>query len=179
MYVILHISNWILDFFWELLLCHFFFSLFAPLFSLFTFHSILHQGWHSCEKSKDFTVYFFTALIKHKTRMKYENNMVSVSYYMVCFAKTLVKYPQNAKYKKCTAISQPTNITFLLGRRRFFILFFFFNFYFFPQPSVYQPTFRVFLEEFFSVTSLYWNHPAWTKIVWCKWWNDRVVWKGN
>ncbi len=39
-----------------------------------TFYSfrISHQGKYSHEKSKDFVVYFFTALIKHKIRMKYE-----------------------------------------------------------------------------------------------------------
>ncbi len=41
-----------------------------PLSSLFTFCSILCQGRHSCDKSKDFVVYFFTALIK--LEMKYE-----------------------------------------------------------------------------------------------------------
>ncbi len=55
------------------------------------------------EKSKDFLVYFFAALIKHKIHMKYEKCIVSVSYFVVCFIKTFAKYPQNAKYKKCIA----------------------------------------------------------------------------
>ncbi len=42
-------------------------------------------------------VYFFAALIKHKIRMRYEECTVSVSYFLVCFAKTFVKY------KKCIA----------------------------------------------------------------------------
>ncbi len=33
--------------------------------------------------------------------MKYEKCIVDVSYFVVCFAETLVKYPQNAKYDKC------------------------------------------------------------------------------
>ncbi len=35
--------------------------------------------------------------------MKYEKCVMSVSYFVVCFAKTFVKYPQNVKYEKCTA----------------------------------------------------------------------------
>ncbi len=46
------------------------FSRFAPLFSLFAFHSILRQGWHSHKESNDFVVYFFAALIKHEIRAK-------------------------------------------------------------------------------------------------------------
>ncbi len=40
------------------------------------FGSILRQGRHSCEKSKDFMVYFFVALIKHEIRMACEKCMV-------------------------------------------------------------------------------------------------------
>ncbi len=36
----------------------------------FRFFSISHRGWHSREKSKDFVVYFFAALIKHEIREK-------------------------------------------------------------------------------------------------------------
>ncbi len=56
-----------------------------------------HHGWHSCKKSKNFVVYFFVALIKHKIHMKYEKCIVSVSYFVVCLAKTL------AKCEKCIA----------------------------------------------------------------------------
>ncbi len=72
-----------------------FFSHFAPLFSLLTFCSISRQGRHSWEKSKDFVVYFFAALIKYEICMKCEKYTVSVSYFVVFFAKTL------AKYEKC------------------------------------------------------------------------------
>ncbi len=58
---------------------------FASLFSLFVFHSILHQGRHSRKNSKDFVVYFFTAL------MKCENWIVNVSYFVVYFAKNTRK----------------------------------------------------------------------------------------
>ncbi len=74
------------------------FSHFAPFFSLFAC-----QSRHSHKKSKDFVVYFFDALIKHKIRVKYEKCIVSVSYLVVWFAKTFAKYPQNVKYKKCIA----------------------------------------------------------------------------
>ncbi len=47
---------------------------FVPFFTLFAFHSILHQGRHSREKSKNFAVYFFAALIKHEIHMKYEKS---------------------------------------------------------------------------------------------------------
>ncbi len=33
--------------------------------------------------------------------MKYEKCIVSVLYFVVCFVKTLVKYPRNVKYDKC------------------------------------------------------------------------------
>ncbi len=48
-------------------------------------------------------VYFFVALIKQEIRMKCEKCIVSVSYFVACFAKTFAKYPQNAKYEKCIA----------------------------------------------------------------------------
>ncbi len=70
------------------------FSRFAPLLSLFAFRSISHEGWHLCEKSMDFVVYLFAALIKHKIRMKYEKYRMSVCCILRCFAKN----PQNAKY---------------------------------------------------------------------------------
>ncbi len=47
------------------------------------FH-ILRQGWPSHEKSKDFVVYSFAALIKHKIHMKYEKCIASVLYFVVC-----------------------------------------------------------------------------------------------
>ncbi len=80
-----------------------FFRISRPFFSLFTFHSILHQGRHSLEKSKDLVVYFFAALIKHKIRMKYEKCTASVLYFVVCFVKTFAKYPEKVKYGKCIA----------------------------------------------------------------------------
>ncbi len=76
------------------------FSRFAFLFSLFVFHSISHQGWPSREKSKNFVVYFFTALIKHEIRMKYKKFIASISYYMVCFVKTFAKYKIGKVYNR-------------------------------------------------------------------------------
>ncbi len=70
--------------------------------SFFPFR-ISRQGRHSCEKSEDFVVYFFAALIKHEIRMKYEKWIASISYFVVWFAKTFVKYLQNVKYKKFIA----------------------------------------------------------------------------
>ncbi len=69
------------------------FSHFAPLFLLFTFHSILGLSRHSCEKSKDFVVYFFAALIKHKIHMKWEN-MISECF---VFCGVLRKHLRNVK----------------------------------------------------------------------------------
>ncbi len=43
------------------------------------------------------------ASVKHEICVKYEKCIVSVSYFVVCFAKTFVKYPQNAKYETCIA----------------------------------------------------------------------------
>ncbi len=76
--------------------CVIFFS-----FSLFAFHSISHQCRHSHEKSKDFVVNFFAALIKHDICMKYEKCIASVLYFVVIFVKTFVRYLRNAKYEKC------------------------------------------------------------------------------
>ncbi len=76
------------------------FFVFRDPFSLFTFHSILHQGRHSREKSKDFVVYFFAASIKHKIHTKYEKCMLSVSYFVVCVSW---KHLRNMKYGKCIA----------------------------------------------------------------------------
>ncbi len=63
---------------------------FAFRASVFTF-LILRQGRHLRKNSKDFVVYFFVALIKHKIRMKCEKCIVSVSYFVVCFAKNTRK----------------------------------------------------------------------------------------
>ncbi len=76
---------------------------FAPLFLLFTFRSILREGWHSHEKSKDFVVYFFMVLIKYEIRLKCEKCIVSVSHFVTCFTKIFAKYLWNAKYEKCIA----------------------------------------------------------------------------
>ncbi len=46
-------------------------------------------------------LFFFAALMKHEIRMKYEKCLVSVSYFVVCFAKTHAKYPWHVKYEKC------------------------------------------------------------------------------
>ncbi len=77
------------------------FSHFGLLF--FSFHSILRWGWHSHKNSKDFVVYFFAALIKREIRMKCKKCMVSVLYFMMCFAKIFAKCRRNTKYEKCIA----------------------------------------------------------------------------
>ncbi len=58
---------------------------------------------HLLKRSKDSVVYFFATLIKKEIRMEYDKYIVSVSYLVVCFAKTFVKYLQNAKYENCIA----------------------------------------------------------------------------
>ncbi len=65
---------------------HSFFSLFAPESPF-------------ARKVKGFRFLSPKSLIKHEIYMKYEKCVVSVSYFMVCFAKTFA----NAKYKKCIA----------------------------------------------------------------------------
>ncbi len=52
------------------------------------------------KKSKDFVVYFFAALIKHKIRMKYEKCIVSISYFVV-FRK---KHSQNTREMRNTKV---------------------------------------------------------------------------
>ncbi len=76
-----------------------FFAFCAPFFAC----CISCCGWNLREKSKDFVVYFFAALMKHKIRVKYKKRIASVPYFVVCFAKTFAKYSQNVKYKKCIA----------------------------------------------------------------------------
>ncbi len=71
-------------------------TFFCDLHSFFPF---LRQGLHLSEKSEDFVVYFFAAIIKHGTCMIFKKCIESVSYFVVCFAK----YPGNAKYEKCIA----------------------------------------------------------------------------
>ncbi len=78
--------------------------------SFFAFRSILCQGQHLREKAKDFVVYFFAALIKHEIRMESKKCVVSISYFVVCFAKILTKYPLNVKYEKC--ITQARSVDF-------------------------------------------------------------------
>ncbi len=91
---------------------------FASHFSLFAFRSILCWGRHSHRKSKDFKVYFFAALIKRKICIKYEKCILSISYFVVCFAKTFTKYLRNVKYRKCGLMSgarKLQKLTFTLG----------------------------------------------------------------
>ncbi len=76
--------------------CVTFFCILCPFFFCFL-PFVLGSAY--AEKSKDFVVYFFVALIKLKIRVKYEKCIVSVPYFVVCFAKTFTKYLQNAKYE--------------------------------------------------------------------------------
>ncbi len=82
--------------------CVTFFVYSAPFF---TFRISL-QGWHSCEKLKDFVVYFFTVLIKHEICMKYEKCMVNVSYFVVYFTKTFAKYAQTYPFPLLPLLQQ-------------------------------------------------------------------------
>ncbi len=89
---------------------------FAFCASSFAF-CILRQDKHSCENSKDFVVYFFMALIEREIHMKCEKCMVTVTYFMVCFAKTFAKCKirklysqpyrttQNTLYGQCSSVS--------------------------------------------------------------------------
>ncbi len=52
---------------------------------------ISHHGWHSREKSKNFVVDFFAAVMKHVIRVNCEKCIVSVSYFVVCFGKNTRK----------------------------------------------------------------------------------------
>ncbi len=72
-----------------------FFAFHAPFFAF----RISCQGWHSGEKSKDFMIYFFAALIKQKISIKYKKYIVSVSNFVVCSAKTFAIFPGNVKYE--------------------------------------------------------------------------------
>ncbi len=50
------------------------FAFHAPFFAFCILqHFAPHRDWHLREKSKDFVVYFFAALIKYKIHMKYES----------------------------------------------------------------------------------------------------------
>ncbi len=73
--------------------CVTFFTFCVPFFTF----CISCESRHSSKNSKDFVVYFFAVLIKHEIRVICEKCIVSVSYFMVCFAKIFVKYPRNTK----------------------------------------------------------------------------------
>ncbi len=79
------------------------FSHFVPLVLLFAFPSFSHQSWHLCEKSKDFIVYFFTALIKHEICMKYERCVVDCFVFCGLFCENTRKIPVKCEYEKCIA----------------------------------------------------------------------------
>ncbi len=64
------------------------------------FLRILRQGRLLRKKSKDFVVYFFAALIKHKICTKCKKCIVSVSYFVVRLAETFAKYPRNSEIRK-------------------------------------------------------------------------------
>ncbi len=84
------------------LFCVTFFAFYATFFA---FHILQHfaPGSAFVRKVKGFRGLFSTVLIKHEICMKYEKYIVSVSYFVVCFSKTFVKYLGNVKYKKCMA----------------------------------------------------------------------------
>ncbi len=62
--------------------------------TFFAFHISQHfvPGSAFAWKVKGFCGLFFAASIKHKIRVKCEKCIVSVSYFLVCFTKTFVKY---------------------------------------------------------------------------------------
>ncbi len=67
------------------------------------FCRILHHftpGAAFLRNFKGFYCLFSAALMKHEIWMKYEKCIASVSYFVVCFAKTLAKYPPNVEYNK-------------------------------------------------------------------------------
>ncbi len=75
-----------------------FFAFHVPFFS---FRILQHfvPGSAFVQKLKGFRGLFFAALVKHEIRLKCKKCILSVSYFVVCFAK----YPQNAEFEKCTA----------------------------------------------------------------------------
>ncbi len=72
--------------------CITFFTFCVPFFVF----RILRQGRHSCENSKDFVVYFFPALIKHKIRMKCE----CIVRMAIHLSQNMQKWVRNAKKRK-------------------------------------------------------------------------------
>ncbi len=78
---------------------------FVSLFSLFAFGSILRQGWHSHEKSKDFVVYFLAALIKHEIRVKYEKCIREYFVFCGVFCENICKI--SAKHEIWKVHRQP------------------------------------------------------------------------
>ncbi len=74
-----------------------FFFAFCIIFSHFTFHTTRSGILAKCQEIHSLF------LCTHKIWMKYEKCIVGVSYFVVCFVKTLAKYLQNAKYNKCVA----------------------------------------------------------------------------
>ncbi len=95
--------------------CVTFFVFRAPFFA---FHSILWQGQQSREKSKDFIVYFFAALIKPpthylQTTAKNERNWYETRIVCRVFAKFFIL--RSALFLLDVAISERTRRQFLIA----------------------------------------------------------------
>ncbi len=86
--------------------CATFFAFHIPFFA-FCISQHFAPGSAFTWKVKGFHGLLFAALIKLETHMKCEKYIGSVSYFVVWFTKTFVKYPRNAKYEKCIAAIKP------------------------------------------------------------------------
>ncbi len=80
----------------------------------FAFHSILRQGRHLRDKSKNFVVYFFTALIKHEIRLKCEKCIAGLTNKPILFSNHLdwrtprLRRTTPVSLNLCTVLLSPT-----------------------------------------------------------------------
>ncbi len=86
------------------------FSNFAPLFSLFVFHSISHRNWHMRKNLKDFLVYFCGI---NKTQNSHKMRKV----YSECFIFHCVLWRTLVKCKMRKVYSQPNRYAVITGKR--------------------------------------------------------------
>ncbi len=81
----------------------YFASLFSHFALFFRFLQYFTPGSAFAQKLEGFCGLFFRGINKTQNSPEMWKCIVSVSYFVVCFAKTFVKYTRNTKYEKCIA----------------------------------------------------------------------------
>ncbi len=93
-------------------------GVFCITFFAFRISQHFTPGSAFARKLKGLRGLFFRSINKTRNSHEMRKYIVSVSYFVVYYAKTFAKYPQNAKYEKCIAsliwlITKRTPLRFL------------------------------------------------------------------